>query len=198
MKNTFKILVPVALLFLAACGEAEAEKTGDETSVDSVNESEDYDYSDMTMFDFSKENIDLPFKMMLPLKTAGAKPVIGHTEDVIWTVELDDKFSITIDDWGTEVQTIADVKDRARSNIFTIIPENEDEDEITYFYELKADSAKEEKDRMRISHFSLIKQIDGTYFTISSNDFGTFSLSRVKDMMRAAKSFQVAGEEEIL
>jgi hypothetical protein len=194
MKNTLKILVPLGLLVLSACGDTEGVMLEDDTIVDSINETEDYDYSDMTMYDFTKDKIDLPFKMMLPLKTT-AKPMIGHTEDVIWTIKLDDKFSITIDDWGTEVQTIESIKDRARSNIFNIIPETEDEDEITYFYELKADSAKPENERMRISHFSLIKIIDGTYYTISSNDFGTFSLSRVKNMMRAAKSFQIATEE---
>ena len=195
MNQTLKLLVPVALFLFASCGEiTEDQPAGETTNTGNMDELAGIDFSDMTMYDFTKDKVDLPFRMMLPLKTAGQKPEIGHQEDVTWNIMLDDeKFSLVIEDWGDEVQTIEGVKERLTSNIFDLVPETEDDDEIIYKYRLKNTEGEEKP--MTIAHFCLIRHINGTYYTIHSNDFGTFSLSRVKDMMRSAKSFQPAEEE---
>lgn len=194
MNNIFKVLVPATLLVMSSCGEENTSETENLTENEVVNEMEEIDYSDMTMYDFSKDNVDLPFKMMLPLKTDGAKPTIEHNEDVTWKIRTDDKFQLVIEDWGTEAKYIEGVKEelKMRWYIFDLEPENEDDDEILYFLKLKTDG--EEGEGMKFAHFCLIKEVNGTYYTIQSDDQGTFSLSRAKDMLRSAKSFMPATE----
>ena len=74
------------------------------------SEVDELDYSDMTMCDFTIDQVDLPYQMMLPIKTIGERPMIEHKEEVTWHVKLNDKFHLTIDDWGKEVKTIEKIK----------------------------------------------------------------------------------------
>ncbi len=190
MKNLLKVLFPAAIL-LTACGETEKDnpETNDQTD---VSEMETLDYTGMSMYDFSNDNVDLPFKMMLPLKTEGDKPKITHTEDVTWGIKLDEKFNIVIEDWGTEEKTIEkqieDLKGVGPYNFSTV---EKDDDELIYKYSVGDGEGQE---TIEFSHFVLIKKIGDTYYTFQSAPMGSFSVARIKTMLRASKSFQPAQE----
>jgi hypothetical protein len=97
-------MLPLTVFFFTACGnpEQQDEQNGNETDTVIKSEMEELDYSDMSMCDFNMDQVDLPYKMMLPIKTIGERPVIEHNEEVTWHVKLNDKLHLTIDDWGKE------------------------------------------------------------------------------------------------
>ena len=192
----FQLILPLTVFLFTACGDSEKqdEQNGNDTNTDTEvkSEMEELDYSDMSMCDFNMDQVDLPYKMMLPIKTIGERPNIVHNEEVTWHIKLNEKFHLTIDDWGKEEKTISKMKEQLTldNGVFDMVVNSEDEDELVYTL-----NGKKETDIGGFNHFCLIKEIDGTYFTIQSHYFGAFSLSRVNDMLRAAKSFQSAKEE---
>jgi len=187
-------MLPMTVILFTACGNSEQqdEQNGNEADTVIKSEMEELDYSDMSMCDFNMDQVDLPYKMMLPIKTIGERPVIEHGLEVTWHVKLNDKFHLTIDDWGKEEKTISKMKEQLTvdNGVYDLVVNSEDEDELVYTL-----NGKKETDIGGFTHFCLIKEIDGTYFTIQSHYFGDFSLSRVNEMLRAAKSFQSAKEE---
>ena len=193
--NQIKLLFTTAFLAaIVSCGSEEPKTNDDQEESPTVMESEvdELDYSDMTMCDFTIDQVDLPYQMMLPIKTIGERPMVEHKEEVTWHVKLNDKFHLTIDDWGKEVKTIEKIKERLilDNGVFDLVVNTEDDDEIIYTL-----NGKNNSEIGGFNHFCLIKEIEGTYFTIQSHYFGSFSLSRVNDMLRAAKSFKSAKEE---
>ena len=84
--NQIKLLFTTAFVAaIVSCGSEEPKTNDDQEESPTVMESEvdELDYSDMTMCDFTIDQVDLPYQMMLPIKTIGERPMIEHKEEVM-------------------------------------------------------------------------------------------------------------------
>lgn len=187
-----QLILPAALIVMASCGGEDVDQAQNQVENVEKTEIEELDYSDMSMCDFNRDNVGLKYKMMLPIKTIGERPQIEHNQEVTWHVKLNEKFHLTIEDWGKKEMVIDTIKEKIKLDygVFDVVVHNEDEDEIVYLLKGKSDS-----DIGGFNHFCLIKEFNGTYFTIESHYLGMFSLSRVNDMLRSAKSFQFSEDD---
>lgn len=170
-------LIVALFLFLSLTASSQ---NNDDTEIEQI------DYSDMTLYDLSKDSVAFPFKMMLPLNYNDTVQVVQDSE-VTWNIRLNKRFNITIDDWGEEQKTIDEIiKELESVQVFLLEINYKDNDELIYVYRTREERAY----ARRLAHFCLIKEVNGNYYTIRSNELGTYSIARVKDMLRAAKSFQ--------
>ena len=189
-----QLILPAVCIVMASCGGSETKEDPNQPEVENVEktEVEELDYSDMSMCDFRIDNVGLNYKMMLPIKTIGERPQIEHPQEVTWHVKLNDKFHLTIEDWGKKEQSMDTIKEKITQDygVFDVIVHNEDDDEIVYLLKGKGDA-----DIGGFNHFCLIKEFEGSYFTIESHYLGMFTRARVNDMLKAAKSFQVSVDE---
>ncbi len=203
MKKVTYILA-LSSLFLVSCGE---DKPKEEHSVVKEHQEEEkkdpeVNLSELREFDLSDYDLDailfIPERHYIDADEQDQleDPVIEHAEgEAFWNVMMrsDKNWDITIEDWGDEEQTIEGQKKihQETSDVYDYNYIEEGKDYLLYQRALKMGSTTMDDKtaaKMPNYHFVVVKNIDGNYITIKSNDMGEFRKISAKKMLNSARA----------
>lgn len=202
-----KILVAFAVSSLFIACESESKETVD-NQTDKIeteeNQEKPVDLSELREFPMS--DYDLEAILFIPQKhyiDADEKdqledPVIDHAEgEAFWDLSMrsDKTWKITVEDWADEEKTIALEKEihQETSEVYDYNYIEEGKDYLLYQRALKSGSTTmDEKTASKLAnyHFVVVKNINGTYITIKSNDLGEFRKVSAEKMLNAARAMK--------
>jgi hypothetical protein len=202
-----KIYFTLALTAIFASCESDAtDKTTDkeETQVTEEVQEDAVDLSELR--EFEMKDFDLEATIFIPEnhfmisedEEGLEDPVVTHADgEAKWdlTMRSNKNWSITIEDWDDEEKTIALEKEihQETSEVYDYKYIEEGSDYLLYQRALKSGSTTmDEKTASKLPnyHFVVVKNVNGTYITIKSNDLGEFRKVSAQKMLNAARAIK--------
>jgi hypothetical protein len=202
-----KILFTIAIssLFIAC----ESEKKEDVLPAEDLTTTEDakedaVDLSELREFPLTDYDLDATLfipenHFMISEEEEGLEdPLVIHSEgEAKWDLSMrsNKNWNITVEDWGDEEKTIALEKEihTETSEVYDFNYIEEGSDYLLYQRALKSGSTTmDEKTASKLPnfHFVVVKNINGTYITIKSNDLGEFRKISAQKMLNAARALK--------
>lgn len=204
MKKIYFTLVLTAIF--ASCESDATDKTTDkqETQVTEEVQEDAVDLSELR--EFEMKDFDLEATIFIPEnhfmisedEEGLEDPVVTHADgEAKWdlTMRSNKNWSITIEDWDDEEKTIALEKEihQETSEVYDYKYIEEGSDYLLYQRALKSGSTTmDEKTASKLPnyHFVVVKNVNGTYITIKSNDLGEFRKVSAQKMLNAARAIK--------
>lgn len=202
-----KIYFTIALASLFASCESdnsEQPKEKEKTEVTEENKEPAVDLSELR--EFAMSDYDLEATIFIPEnhfmisdeEEGLEEPVVTHSDgEAKWdlTMRSNKNWSITIEDWDDEEKTVALEKEihKETSEVYDYKYIEEGSDYLLYQRALKSGSTTmDEKTASKLPnyHFVVVKNINGTYITIKSNDLGEFRKVSAQKMLNAARAIK--------
>lgn len=202
-----KIYFTIALASLFASCESdnsEQPKEKEKTEVTEENKEPAVDLSELR--EFAMADYDLEATIFIPEnhfmisdeEEGLEEPVVTHSDgEAKWdlTMRSNKNWSITIEDWDDEEKTVALEKEihKETSEVYDYKYIEEGSDYLLYQRALKSGSTTmDEKTASKLPnyHFVVVKNINGTYITIKSNDLGEFRKVSAQKMLNAARAIK--------
>lgn len=202
-----KLLFTIAISSLFIACESENKKdiegTDETVATEDVNETA-VDLSELREFPLTDYDLDATLfipenHFMISEEEEGLEdPLVIHSEgEAKWDLSMrsNKNWSITVEDWGDEEKSIALEKEihTETSEVYDFNYIEEGSDYLLYQRALKSGSTTmDEKTASKLPnfHFVVVKNINGTYITIKSNDLGEFRKISAQKMLNAARALK--------
>ena len=199
-----KVLFTIAIssLFIA-CESENNVNTEDILTTEESNETA-IDLSELREFPLTNYDLDATLfipenHFMISEEEEGLEdPLVVHREgEAKWDLSMrsNKNWNITVEDWGDEEQSIALEKQihTETSEVYDYNYIEEGSDYLLYQRALKSGSTTmDDKTASKLPnfHFVVVKNINGTYITIKSNDLGEFRKISAQKMLNAARALK--------
>lgn len=202
-----KLIVALAVssLFIACESDTKetVDKEGDKVVVEEPKDKA-VDLSELREFPMSEYDLEavlfIPQKHYIDAdeKDQLEEPVVDHAEgEAFWDLSMrsDKNWKITVEDWADEEKSIALEKEihKETSEVYDYNYIEEGSDYLLYQRALKSGSTTmDEKTASKLPnfHFVVVKNINGTYITIKSDDLGEFRKVSAEKMLNAARAMK--------
>lgn len=202
-----KIYFTLALATVfASCESGKTEQPNEKEEIKVTEEIKEpaVDLSELREFSMADYDLDATIfipenHFMISEEEEGLEdPVVTHSDgEAKWhlTMRSNKNWNITIEDWGDEVKSIALEKEinKETSEVYDYNYIEEGNDYLLFQRALKSGSTTmEEKTASKLPnyHFVVVKNINGNYITIKSNDMGDFRKISAKKMLNAARAIK--------
>lgn len=204
MKKIFISITIISALFSCNNDSNKVEENITDKNTEVNSEENPIDFSELREFNLS--NFDLEATIFIPEshymvseEEEGVEdPVVEHSDgEAIWNLHMrsNKNWDITIEDWGEEKMSIAKEKEihKETSEVYDYNYIEEGEDFMLYQRALKSGSTTiDEKTASKLPnyHFFVVKNINGSFITIKSNDLGEFRKISAKKMLNSARTIK--------
>lgn len=202
------IIAFAATSLLIACGN-EGKKGEDtpkeETEIKDAPNEKEVDLSELREFPMGEYDLDatlfIPEKHFIDADEADQleDPLVEHNEgEAFWDLSMRSekgRWKITVEDWADEQKTIALEKEihQETGEVYDYKYIEEGADYLLFQRALKSGSTTmDEKTASKLAnyHFVVVKEINGTYITIKSDDLGEFRKISAEKMLNAARAMK--------
>lgn len=204
MKKIYFTIALASLFVSCESDNSEQPKEKEKTEVTEENNEPAVDLSELR--EFAMADYDLEATIFIPEnhfmisdeEEGLEEPVVTHSDgEAKWdlTMRSNKNWSITIEDWDDEEKTVALEKEihKETSEVYDYKYIEEGSDYLLYQRALKSGSTTmDEKTASKLPnyHFVVVKNINGTYITIKSNDLGEFRKVSAQKMLNAARAIK--------
>ncbi|MCT4581896.1 MAG: hypothetical protein N4A35_10795 [Flavobacteriales bacterium] len=204
MKKLFFTLA-IASFFISCEGENKEKVDQKEEKVDQKDTQEPaIDLSELREFEMNDYDLEATIfipenHFMISEEEEGLEdPVVTHSDgEAKWdlTMRSNKNWSITIEDWGDEEKSVGLEKEihKETSEVYDYKYIEEGTDYLLFQRALKSGSTTmDEKTASKLPnyHFVVVKNVNGTYITIKSNDLGEFRKISAQKMLNAARAIK--------
>lgn len=204
MKKIYFTLALATVFASCESGKTEQPNEKEEIKVTEDIKEPAVDLSELREFSMADYDLDATIfipenHFMISEEEEGLEdPVVTHSDgEAKWdlTMRSNKNWNITIEDWGDEVKSIALEKEinKETSGVYDYNYIEEGNDYLLFQRALKSGSTTmEEKTASKLPnyHFVVVKNINGNYITIKSNDMGDFRKISAKKMLNAARAIK--------